>query len=1539
MRISPQGTVPSLQSQRGYLLITVVVMLFLVASIAMLLNYDSSISANTSTGELETARAEYVAQAGMQHALWRTQNNACMGNVSIPATTLGKDNYTASITGAAAGTAYTLTADQDAWIRSDDVTKNNGTTADQHLRFETGKVEQALTRFDLSSLPANAQINSATAWFYITPTGPGGGAHPEGPVTVHRVTADWTETDATWDTMNGNFENSTLATIPAQPDDSIWVSFNLTGQVQAWANGQPNYGVLMRSIAEGVHGKYSSREDGGNAPRLEVVVGSGAASPVSIQATGTLADGNTRSLTRLASPAMQPSGTYTFQPDATDGIDAYIWEAQKSTNKGTDDETWISRTSNNASLSLLKFNMGAIPARSKILSATLSLHNRSGNNSNVPVTAHRITNPWNEDFVTWNNRDSGTTWDTAGGDVDPTAIASTNVGPTRYIRYEWDITGLVQGWTDGAYANYGVALATAMASSVGERFDTSDHSDPTRRPMLTIEYACECGSACMAPQGSGNILMVVDEKTALNPGEQTTKSYFEAWGYTVNLISDKDNQNTFDNGFSTNDVVYVSESIAAASLGAKVSAATIGVVSADGELNNELGMSSGWGTPVGDTLDVVDTGHYITQTFTAGALQFKTVDTELASTSGTKSPDAKVLATAGGQDALVALESGGISTKGGTVTSRRVLLPVGDSNVSWGYLTNNGQLVVQRSLVWAMKADGVSSGKLLLVVGNATTPSTSELARKALIESWGYAVTLIDDGDSQANFDTAAPANDVVYITGSGSSVAVGTRLTAATIGVVSEDIGLVDELGIAEPAFVKRSSQNIDIFDNTHYVTSGFGLGSLQLYSYAPQLWTLSGMLAPGLQFLAGTHSLGSSFPPGLAILETGAELYGGGFAAGRRVQVPWSEGSFDITALTDDGRTVMKRAIEWGAGAGVNAMLPIAHWKLDDGVGPTAVDSIGGHDGTLVSTPPWVTGIIGGALDFDGTNDYVDVGTFDVSGSGLTTMGWFNADSLPATTDPRIVSKASSTAEADAWWQLSILTSASNANIRLRTKAGGTTSTLIDSSTNLNPGQWYFAVGTYNAATGQMKLYLDGTEVASQLHPAGGAIDTNPTVPVAIGANGTAEQFFDGVLDDVRVYNRALNATEIADLYAEGVGPALVAHWKLDDGVGPTAVDSIGGHDGTLVSTPPWVTGIIGGALDFDGTNDYVDVGTFDVSGSGLTTMGWFNADSLPATTDPRIVSKASSTAEADAWWQLSILTSASNANIRLRTKAGGTTSTLIDSSTNLNPGQWYFAVGTYNAATGQMKLYLDGTEVASQLHPAGGAIDTNPTVPVAIGANGTAEQFFDGVLDDVRVYNRALNATEIADLFTAGGGVGGGGGGPTIFEVRVATGNDDAEQRVSSGSVNLTSSDLELIADGSNDQLVGMRFTNVTVPNGATISSAYTQFQVDETNSGATNINIQGQAIDDAPTFTSGNSNISSRSRTSASVAWAPVAWTTVGEAGPDQRTPDIKAVMQEIVNRPGWASGNDMVIIITGSGERTAEAYNGSSSGAALLHIEY
>jgi hypothetical protein len=61
--------------------------------------------------------------------------------------------------------------------------------------------------------------------------------------------------------------------------------------------------------------------------------------------------------------------------------------------------------------------------------------------------------------------------------------------------------------------------------------------------------------------------------------------------------------------------------------------------------------------------------------------------------------------------------------------------------------------------------------------------------------------------------------------------------------------------------------------------------------------------------------------------------------------------------------------------------------------------------------------------------------------------------------------------------------------------------------------------------------------------------------------------------------------------------------------------------------------------------------------------------------------------------------------------------------------------------------------------------------------------------------------------------------------------------------------------------------------------------------------------------------------------------------VGEAGLDQQTPDVSSVIQEIVNRPGWTSGNSLVIIITGTGKRVADSYNGNQAGASTLHVEY
>ncbi len=198
------------QQQRGYLLITAVVALFLVASVAMLLARDSAIKANTASKELETARVDYVAQAAMQHALWRSANNACMGDVTIPATAIGSDSYTATISGAAAGTSYALSADQDAWIRSDDTDKNNGTGASNHVKFDNGNIEQILMRFDVSPIPANSRVFHAVAWFHLK----AGQSHPEGPITVHEIAGTWDESTVTWDSFGGAYQPGSIGTIP-----------------------------------------------------------------------------------------------------------------------------------------------------------------------------------------------------------------------------------------------------------------------------------------------------------------------------------------------------------------------------------------------------------------------------------------------------------------------------------------------------------------------------------------------------------------------------------------------------------------------------------------------------------------------------------------------------------------------------------------------------------------------------------------------------------------------------------------------------------------------------------------------------------------------------------------------------------------------------------------------------------------------------------------------------------------------------------------------------------------------------------------------------------------------------------------------------------------------------------------------------------------------------------------------------------------------------------------------------------------------------
>ena len=206
---------------------------------------------------------------------------------------------------------------------------------------------------------------------------------------------------------------------------------------------------------------------------------------------------------------------------------------------------------------------------------------------------------------------------------------------------------------------------------------------------------------------------------------------------------------------------------------------------------------------------------------------------------------------------------------------------------------------------------------------------------------------------------------------------------------------------------------------------------------------------------------------------------------------------------------------------------------------------------------------------------------------------------------------------------------------------------------------------------------------------------------------------------------------------------------------------------------------------------------------------------------------------------------------------------------------------------------------------------------------------------ILDNSGSMNYAAYGTWIADGQEITDPYAGGTTSQTV-EVRVSQSSDDAEERTTNGAMDRTSTILDLINSGTYDQVVGMRFQNVAIPQGATIASAYLLFKSAAKKTSSTSLTIYGEGSDNAQAFSTVAYNMSGRPNTTASVAWNSVpSWSS----GTNYQSPDLTTIVQEIVNRGGWASGNSMAFKITGSGVRQAKSYDGDQPNAPLLHISY
>ena len=403
------------------------------------------------------------------------------------------------------------------------------------------------------------------------------------------------------------------------------------------------------------------------------------------------------------------------------------------------------------------------------------------------------------------------------------------------------------------------------------------------------------------------------------------------------------------------------------------------------------------------------------------------------------------------------------------------------------------------------------------------------------------------------------------------------------------------------------------------------------------------------------------------------------------------------------------------------------VGYWTFDgaDYSSSTVITDKSGnsHSGTLTNAPTKTTGKWGQALDFPGTNQYVSVGA--VYNGVKTVAFWIWADN--------------------------------------------TTKNIID----LN------ATATIDVSSGTVRgnnftsptIYIDG--IASSTP----TIDTTGWHFVAIttgtGINASAVDigristgYFDGRLDDVRMYSSELSASAVYQLYTVGsaevnappedtLSQSLRGYWKLDDGSGTNATDS-SGNANTLAMTgsPSWVTGNIGPyALDFSGSGQYLSIASPSSSldfadGASFTITGWFNRDTFA--NDHTILStKSGQSTESDGY--IAYIDDATDQLI-IRFDENGTTDarTFTSTSTFTATGWHHFAL-SWNESAPDAILYIDGKPDGSGSGTAfasmGNLANANAFY---IGAETDAGNPFDGKLDDIRIYGYALSADQVKKIY---------------------------------------------------------------------------------------------------------------------------------------------------------------------------------------------
>ncbi|MCH5672358.1 LamG-like jellyroll fold domain-containing protein [Streptomyces gilvus] len=446
-------------------------------------------------------------------------------------------------------------------------------------------------------------------------------------------------------------------------------------------------------------------------------------------------------------------------------------------------------------------------------------------------------------------------------------------------------------------------------------------------------------------------------------------------------------------------------------------------------------------------------------------------------------------------------------------------------------------------------------------------------------------------------------------------------------------------------------------------------------------------------------------------------------------------------------------------------DATGPTGYWPLDEGAVSAADSSGNGFTGTPGTGASW--GPPGsGYTSFNGTSGAIlTSGTPVVDTTrGFTVSAWAYLSATSTTKDFTVVSQQG--AQNSAFQLQYNHTTKSWAFVRASNDTASATTYVASDPTPATAGTWTQLVGVYDAL-GAMSLYVNGVEVSGNCLNCTLVSDPTPmasTTGVAIGrgkAAGASVNWFTGRIRDVQLYGRELDDAEISQLYKSSttagespVSLGAAGWWKLDDGENPTAGDHSGaGNAGTLNASTSW-SPENGGSAVFAGAGQITTGGPVLDTTRSFSVSAWAKITTTPSGTWQTVLAQQGAQA---AGFSLDYNPTAGRwAFDRATTDVASPTLAGATSTAAPTLNTWTHLVGTYDANSGKMTLYVNGTAQNT-------ATDTTPIAgsgPLVIGRGytaGAAGQYFNGSVSKVQTYNRVLSAAEVSALRTSGGTAG--------------------------------------------------------------------------------------------------------------------------------------------------------------------------------------